>query len=153
MPLKPGNLKSTTFSMPRSVLGRPFQRPSIDPLSVEDLEQRPHSPLPTDFLIAMQQIVEMLLLQGLSKIELAAEVAGMSVRTLQRRLTEAGVSYSQLVNTTRVDIAARWLQTGELSITEIATMLGYTDASNFTRAFRRQTGVSPQAFREAHVSH
>lgn len=140
--------------MPRSVLGRPFQRPSIDPLSVEDLDQWLHySPLPTDFLIAMQQIVEMLLLQGQSNVKLAAEAAGMTVRTLQRRLTEAGVSYTQLVNTTRVDIAARWLQTGELSITEIATMLGYTDASNFTRAFRRQTGVSPQAFREAHVSH
>lgn len=143
----------SSFILPRTMLSKPFQRPGKNPLSADVLEQQLQSPLPTDFLIAMQQIVEMLLLQGLSKIELAAEAGGLTVRTLQRRLTEAGVSYTQLVNTARVDIAARWLEARELSITAIATMLGYTDASNFTRAFRRQTGVSPQAFRVAQVSH
>jgi AraC-like DNA-binding protein len=139
--------------LPPSMLRMPFHRTTSDALSPELIEQYLISSMPVDFLIAIKHIVEMLLLQGLSKIELAAEAAGMTVRTLQRRLMEAGISYTQLVNTSRVDIAARWLQAGELSITEIARMLGYSDASNFTRAFRRQTGMSPQAFRETNIIH
>ena len=139
--------------LPPSMLRMPFHRTTSDALSPELIEQYLISSMPVDFLIAIKHIVEMLLLQGLSKIELAAEAAGMTVRTLQRRLMEAGISYTQLLNTSRVDIAARWLQAGELSITEIARMLGYSDASNFTRAFRRQTGMSPQAFRETNIIH
>jgi AraC-like DNA-binding protein len=141
------------FVLPRSMLSMSFQRNDEDSLSSGTIEQYLNSSLPVDFLIAIKHIVEMLLLQGQSKIELAAEAAGMTVRTLQRRLTESGISYTQLVNTARVDIAARWLQAGELTITEIARILGYTDASNFTRAFRRQTGMTPQAFREANIVH
>ncbi|WP_455196724.1 helix-turn-helix domain-containing protein [Kaarinaea lacus] len=143
----------SSFVLPRAMLSKPFRRPSKIPQSANVIEKQLQPPLPIDFLIAMQQIVEMLLLQGISKVELAAEAAGLTVRTLQRRLTEAGVSYTQLVNTTRVDIAACWLEARELSVTTIAAMLGYTDASNFTRAFRRQTGVSPQAYREANTTH
>jgi AraC-like DNA-binding protein len=45
-------------------------------------------------------------------------------------------------------LAARWLAHSDKPIAEIAFDLGYQDASNFTRAFRRQIGASPQAFRD-----
>jgi AraC-like DNA-binding protein len=48
----------------------------------------------------------------------------------------------------RLHRAAEWLENTDKPIGEIAFDLGYTDASNFTRAFRRQTGVSPQVFRD-----
>ena len=145
--------KYSSFTLPRSMLKQAFHPAINHETSTDSIKQRLLSPLPVDFIIAISQIVEMLLLQGHSKVDLAAEAAGMTVRTLQRRLTEVGMSYTQLVNSTRVDIAARWLKSSDMSISAIASTLGYSDASNFTRAFRRQTGISPQGFREANTVH
>ena len=49
---------------------------------------------------------------------------------------------------TRLHHSRRWLEQTEKPILEIAMELGYRDASNFTRAFRRRLGISPQAFRD-----
>jgi AraC-like DNA-binding protein len=54
-----------------------------------------------------------------------------------------------LLHRVRLRRAADWLTRSDKPVIEIALDLGYTDASNFTRAFRRQTGVSPQRFRQA----
>ena len=59
-----------------------------------------------------------------------------------------GVSYSQLVSEARLGLAAEWLESSTMPIAEISAALGYLDASNFTRAFRRKTGTSPWAFRQ-----
>ena len=138
----------SSFYLPRSLLSMPFQRPVEPQFSPEAIEQRLSSSLPTEFVSAIRHIVEMLLHQGHSKIDITAEVAGMTVRTLQRRLTESGLSYTQLVKDMRITIAAQWLASEDITITEIAYRLGYADASNFTRAFRQQTGVAPQFYRE-----
>ena len=71
----------------------------------------------------------------------------MSERSLQRRLAECGLSYARVVEDTRFDTACRMLGDPALKIVEISAELGYTDSANFTRAFRRWSGVSPQAFR------
>lgn len=70
----------------------------------------------------------------------------VSVRTLKRRLADEGTTYSDLVETERRERAMLLLRGGGLSIAEIADRLGYSDAANFTRAFRRWTGRSPRAF-------
>jgi AraC-like DNA-binding protein len=80
-------------------------------------------------------------------MEAAAEAAGLSVRTLRRRLGEFGTSYSDVVARTRVTLAERWLAEQDRSITDIASALGYANRSNFARAFRRLNGMSPQAYR------
>jgi AraC-like DNA-binding protein len=72
----------------------------------------------------------------------------MSKRTLQRRLTESGHNYSALVTRTRLRIAAEQLAETDMPVSEIAASLGYKDASNFTRAFRSQTGVAPSVYRK-----
>lgn len=115
--------------------------------ATETLEQNLKSSMPSNFVIAVKQIVEMMILQGNSQIESVAEACGLSPRTLQRRLTELVLNYRQLTNDLRVAIAAKWLKTTELNIHEIAYNLGYSDPSNFTRAFRQQTSASPQEFR------
>jgi AraC-like DNA-binding protein len=78
--------------------------------------------------------------------EVAAKV-GMSERTLKRRLAEHETSFSQLVDEHRRDTAMLLLSSDDLPIEAIADRVGYSDAANFTRAFRRWTGVSPRAFR------
>jgi AraC-like DNA-binding protein len=85
---------------------------------------------------------------GGPSIRVAAEVAGLSPRTLQRRLAAAGTSYSDLLAAARLRMAKQWLAGSSMSIAEIAASLGYREASNFARGFRRITGFSPTAWRE-----
>ena len=70
----------------------------------------------------------------------------MSTRTLKRKLSEEGVSYTSLLDERRRLQGVALLRT-ELSVERIAERLGYSDAANFTRAFRRWTGKSPREFR------
>jgi AraC-like DNA-binding protein len=71
----------------------------------------------------------------------------MSVRVLQRRLSEFGLTYSQLVDEVRLELARRLFENSRLNLSDIAQELGYSDAAHFTRAFVRWTGVTPSAFR------
>jgi AraC-like DNA-binding protein len=91
-------------------------------------------------------IVSLLTADGLD-IDVVAEAAGTSTRTLQRRLQSFGVSYSALVDRTRMRMASEWLAGGATPVAEIAAMLGYSDPAHFSRAFRRERGASPQQYR------
>lgn len=70
----------------------------------------------------------------------------LSTRTLRRRLTEAGTSYRALVDEVRQTLAEELLDTGVLSVEDVAYRLGYAEASSFIYAFKRWTGMTPAAF-------
>jgi AraC-like DNA-binding protein len=78
----------------------------------------------------------------------AAKGARMSTRTLKRRLAAHGTTFSALRDESRRQRALLLLADRRLSIGEIATRLGYTELPNFTRAFRKWTGMTPLAYRE-----
>jgi len=82
------------------------------------------------------------------RIGAVAAALGLTPRTLQRKLTDSGLSYSGLVEGVREELARRYLQDPAIDITEVAFLLGYYDQSTFHRAFRRWTGDSPGAFRQ-----
>ena len=84
---------------------------------------------------------------GVPGIAEVASAAGMSVRTLQRRLGEQGLTYNKLVDDLRHELALQYLEARGVSVSEIAFLLGYSEASAFDRAFRRRSGVSPLEFR------
>lgn len=73
----------------------------------------------------------------------------MSPRSLKRKLAQEASTYKGLVEEQRRQSACRWLRVNTLSIADIATRLGYTDPANFSRAFRKWTGISPTDFRLA----
>jgi AraC-like DNA-binding protein len=75
-----------------------------------------------------------------------ARALGLSARTLQRRLTDEGASYHDLLDGARAELAGSYLAEG-WSVTEAAFMLGFADISSFSRAFRRWTGRPPSAHR------
>lgn len=83
-----------------------------------------------------------------TRIQAIARALGTSVRSLQRRLAVAGVSYRHLVDVARKDAAERYLSDSCLSISEIAYLLGYSEAAAFNRAFRRWRHERPQVFRQ-----
>jgi len=105
----------------------------------------------TDFAGSIRQAIASLLRSGHPHIGLVADFAGLSVRTFQRCLTEAGVSYSRLIEQARFDLARQLLQQGDNRVIDVALELGYTSPFNFTRAFRRWAGMSPREFRRQHA--
>lgn len=94
-----------------------------------------------------QSVVEALISDGYPAIERVAEHMGSSARTLQRRLHEAGLTHTDLVDHVRRDVALRRLKTTRLPIGQVAKELGFRDPSSFSRAFQRWTGMSPRAYR------
>jgi len=81
-----------------------------------------------------------------SRAEIATRMH-MSPSTLQAKLARQGVSFLQVLDDTRQQLALGYVQQKRLSITEIAFMLGFSDVSNFNRAFRRWTGKAPSEYR------
>lgn len=71
----------------------------------------------------------------------------MSVRTFQRKLSEAGTSYQKLSGEVRKEFAIRYLENRDARIKEISWMLGYNEVSAFTRSFKRWTGKTPAEWR------
>ena len=79
-----------------------------------------------------------------------AEVArqlGMSARTLSRRLAETGTNFARVVEGYRAAMARSMLRDSDLQITQIAFVLGYSDVTSFSTAFRRWTGMAPSVWR------
>lgn len=76
-----------------------------------------------------------------------ARALGASERTLQRRLREEGVSFAARIDEVRASLARTYLDEPDLSLAEVAFLLGFADQSTFTRAFRRWTGMAPGAYR------
>jgi AraC-like DNA-binding protein len=81
-----------------------------------------------------------------SEEDLARDL-NMSRRSLQRRLAEAEANYQTLVDDTRRDMALRYIEDPAKSVTDITFLLGYSQQSAFTRAFRRWTDMSPSEYR------
>jgi len=100
-----------------------------------------------DFAGAVQQVIDMLSSPTAPRIGLTAAAIGISVRGLQRRLAEAGMSYERLVVRSRFATATQLLQNTDATVLDVALDAGYSDHAHFTRAFRRWTGMSPSEFR------
>lgn len=79
--------------------------------------------------------------------EQVARIANLSQRTLQRRLAEAGTSFQQLRDRVRADVALKYLRQSSLQSAQIAEIIGYSEPAAFTRAFRRQHGMTPSEAR------
>jgi len=93
------------------------------------------------------------LVKGEGGIEHLAEATGTSVRTLQRRLKDAGLNYSDLQNDVRKTLALNLLENESLALAEIAFSLGYSEVSAFNHAFRRWVGQSPGDYRRLRAVH
>ena len=81
-----------------------------------------------------------------------ARLTHLSERTLQRRLAEAGTSFQDLRDRVRADIALKYLRQSSLQAAQIAEILGYSEPAAFTRAFRRQHGLTPSAARRGSLA-
>ena len=81
------------------------------------------------------------------KLARVAATLFVSERTLKRRLQEERASFQNLVDGVRLERAKALLTTTSMNLSQIADALGYADAANYTRAFKRWTGSSPSRYR------
>ena len=95
---------------------------------------------------ARQLIVKQLEDDGVELAGIAAQL-NLSTRSLQRLLQEQGLSFTQLVDGVRRELAERYLADATLDLTDIAFLLGFSEQSAFQRAFKRWMGKTPAAFR------
>ena len=86
---------------------------------------------------------------GTTTDEDIAKALHLSVRTMQRRLHEENITYKQLLDDTRRELALQYIKDPSVSINEITYLLGYSEPANFSRAFKRWTGQSPCTMRAA----
>jgi len=85
-------------------------------------------------------------------VEQVARELRLSTRTLQRRLTEDGVTFQQLMEQARRELARHYLLQSSLELNETAYLLGYEDANSFFRAFHEWEGTSPGQWRSLHLA-
>lgn len=81
-----------------------------------------------------------------------AERLHLSERTFRRRLKESGTSFKEILAQTRRELGEKYIQDSSLSLTEIAYMLGFSDSSSLSRAYRNWTGKSPSESRGRHAA-
>lgn len=91
----------------------------------------------------VRRCVHVLLPRGRSTIDQVSQSLGMSTRTLQRQLEQAGDNFQALVNEVRREQAMRYLEGRAHSITQITQMLGFAETSAFSRWFSQQFNVAP----------
>ena len=100
-----------------------------------------------DLVSVLSRILPSLLEVHGASLAAVAEQAGLGERTLNRRLAAEGTSFMQLREEARHTLARQLLESTRMPANEIAVRLGYADASAFTRAFRRWTGMGPAQWR------
>ncbi|ODS00358.1 hypothetical protein AUC68_00875 [Methyloceanibacter methanicus] len=130
------------IAMPATALTAPRIAPdravTFAEIKSEDPVQFFNEPLRSIAALAMLRLME-----GKTDIDGTAQLAGISARTLQRSLSDEGLSYRALLDHIRTRRAKQLLDQPGLTVTQVALALGYSEHANFTRAFTRWTGQSP----------
>ena len=97
--------------------------------------------------MTVENEIQKLLPDGQARIETIANAVGVSTRSLGRRLSEEGTSFSEVLDDLRRMLSLQYLAEPGLSIEQITHLLGYGDTGSFSHAFRRWTGSSPSQVR------
>jgi AraC-like DNA-binding protein len=136
------------FTVRMSDLRRPLNYdPLAHQLAVEYLSST--SRRGSDLVDAARSIVRQLLPTSRLSADLLARQFGIHPKTMRRRLAAEGITYAELVDETRCDVAKRLLLETELSLSQLCRQLGYSEQSVLTRSCRRWFDMTPSAYREA----
>lgn len=145
------NAPCVQVRFPASYLGIPL--PTANPALRQLLDRQASalaSALPGEdpFALQVQQVMLKLLPEANVSLASVASAMAISVRTLQRRLGNQGVSFQTLLDRTREELARSYLLDPALSMVDITLLLGFSEQSSFNRAFRQWTGSAPGKWRK-----
>ncbi|GAB5452793.1 MAG: AraC family transcriptional regulator [Halioglobus sp.] len=142
------NAEMCMFTFPQSTLAQKISNADSDLHRVlaqhlSTIRQR----FPDSYPDQIRYLIRQALLTGDCSIERVAGYLSITKRTLQRRLRAEGTSYKALLEEVRFNVASRYLLESDASLTSLADMLGYSELSAFSNAFKNQTGLSPRRWR------
>jgi AraC-like DNA-binding protein len=100
----------------------------------------------------VENAIAVLLPHGKARLDEVARTLGVGRRTLARRLAAEHVTFTEVLRRLRLDLALRDIRDPDLSISQIAWMLGYQEVSAFTNAFKRWTGKTPREARASELA-
>lgn len=141
--------KNTSITVPALLMTRSLpgeqknQKQYVEKLSMLKYPSGSKQDFPGSLKLALRSYFQ----EDYPDVNLAAEIADTSVRTLQRRLGQFGLNYSTLVQQARFEAAVELLADPSLKILDVAHAVGFSDPSHFARSFRRVAGVSPGEYR------
>jgi AraC-like DNA-binding protein len=104
----------------------------------------------TSFKEQLKGVLKRYLAGRKPRVEDAAGEMRVSVRTLQRRLLDEGLTFHRLVEEARREMAHHYLRQPSLELIDTAYLLGYEDPNSFIRAFQKWEGTSPGQWRSSH---
>lgn len=143
------------MSFPATNLDIPIEKPDkalLGILQQQAEEALKNLPSVDVFLQQAQRQLMDLCQQGEPSLMQLADRLHLSQRTLQRRLAQYDLSFQQLLDDVRQQLCRQYLQQ-QVSLSDIAQLIGYSDQSAFTRAYKRWTGTTPLQQRRAHDLH
>jgi len=143
------NQSSTAIEIPSYFVNKQFfgEFNKLD-LSKEINGPIDSNPIATDRLSeSLKEVLSLYLSDERFDLEHAAELLGVSSRTLQRQLAKESTSYAQLVDAIKFNSAIPLLKSKSYKLVDIAFDLGYSDPAHFSRAFKRWAGITPREFR------
>lgn len=101
-----------------------------------------------DMSFRVKQVLANALPAGAVTADTIARRLNTSKRSLQRRLTEEGTNFQDILTEVRGTLSERYLKDSDLSVPEISHLLGFRDTSSFFRAFQKRTGMTPGEYRQ-----
>lgn len=141
---------ATRVRLPLTLLARPLRQPDAGLLGLlENQAEQLLAELPDagDLEQAVRRAVAATVREGEVSLERIASSLHTSPRTLHRRLEALGLGFRELRDDTRRRLAEQHLSDPGVTVAEVALLLGYSEQSAFTRAFKRWTGSTPMALR------
>lgn len=123
----------------------PFLNEIMGAMGEEALSARPSNS--SAFRALVENSIVPLLPHAEANARAVARRLGMSERTFARRLSQEGLSFGEILNDMRRDMAMRYLEDDNLQTSQIAWLLGFHQSSSFSHACRRWTGKPPSEFR------
>ena len=131
------------IAIPKDLLDRRLPRPSLETTATASAFESAAEDLVGSLLQALSPIATEVPLS----LDLGAELAETTPRTLQRWLTEEDTDWRHVVDRVRFQTCEELILDPSLTLTEISMKLGYSDQAHFARAFRRWTGEAPSYHR------
>jgi AraC-like DNA-binding protein len=128
--------------------------PGANPMLRELLEERVReddAKKGESFRTRLRRFIRMLVLTKRCSLGTVARLFAIEPRSLARRLAREKIEFRCLVEEVRYEIARQLISDTSLPMTEVAAILGYSEASAFTRAFRRWSDTTPRSWRAEHI--
>jgi len=143
-----------TFHFDKETLRAPLRHGAPDVAKATDkiAEQYIETLDPSAVASQVRRLLVALLPSGKADQELVSQRLNRSTSTLQRQLQLEGLNYRDVLESTRRSLAESYLRDKKHSYAQIAYLIGFSDQSNFSRAFKRWTSLSPKQYQETYAA-